>query len=286
MVGGARNGQGTFGERLSARMRDRGSLVCVGLDPDLTRLPAPLAGETDPEEAIVRFLGGIIEATADLVCAFKPNLGFFLAHGAAGIRALERTRALIPPDVPVILDAKIGDIGSTAAAYARGVFDAWGFDAVTLNPYLGEDALAPFLDRPDRGVFVLCKTSNPGSGDLQDLALADGELLSRRVAATANRWAERHPATLGLVVGATWPNDLANIRDVAPERPILLPGVGAQAGDLPAALRAGLDGRGEGLVVTSSRAILYASDGDDWADRAREEATRLRDAIEAVRRSG
>ncbi len=274
---------GTFGERLAARMRGRDTLVCVGLDPDPARFPAAIQAIDDPEEAIVAFAGGIVEATADLACAFKPNLGFFLAHGAAGIRALERTRALIPAEVPVVLDAKIGDIGSTAAAYARGVFDEWDFDAVTLNPYLGEDALAPFIDRPGRGAFILCKTSNPGSGDLQDLPLADGEPLSRRVAATIERWAESHPATLGLVVGATWPGDLAAIRAICPDRPILLPGVGAQAGDLEGAVRAGIDGDRAGLLVSSSRAILYASSGDDWADRARDEAARLRDAVNAIR---
>jgi orotidine-5'-phosphate decarboxylase len=274
---------GRFGERLAARMRERDSLVCVGLDPDLERLPAPLRGIDDREEAIVRFVGGIVEATADLACAFKPNFGFFVAHGAAGMRALERVKGLIPADVPVLLDAKIGDIDSTAAAYARGVFDEWGFDAVTLNPYLGEDALAPFIDRDDRGAFILCKTSNPGSGDLQDLTLADGGPLSRRVAATVERWAERHPATLGLVVGATWPGDLAAVRAICPERPILLPGVGAQAGDLEDAVRAGIDGGGAGLLVSSSRAILYAGDGADWADRARAEALRLREAVNAVR---
>ncbi len=282
MVG--RAWSGTFGERLSARMHERASLVCVGLDPDLDRFPAPLRGIDDREEAIVHFTGGIVAATADVACAFKPNLGFYLAHGAAGIRALERTRALIPADVPVILDAKIGDIGSTAAAYARGIFDEWDFDAVTLNPYLGEDALAPFIDRTDRGAFILCKTSNAGSGDLQDLPLADGEPLSRRVAATVESWAEHHPATLGLVVGATWPGDLAAVRAICPDRPILLPGIGAQAGDLEGAVQAGTAADGAGLLVSSSRAILYASDGDDWADRARDEATRLRDAVNAIRR--
>lgn len=274
---------GTFGERLAAGMRERDSLVCVGLDPDLDRLPAPLRGRDDREEAIVRFVGGIVEATADLACAYKPNFGFYVAHGSAGIRALERVRALIPTDVPVILDAKIGDIDSTAAAYARGVFDEWDFDAVTLNPYMGEDTLAPFIDRPDRGAFILCKTSNRGSGDLQDRQLADGEPISRRVAATVERWAERHPATLGLVVGATWPGDLAAVRAICPDRPILLPGVGAQAGDLEGAVRAGINGQGAGLLVSSSRAILYAGDGADWANRAREEALRLRDAVNAIR---
>jgi hypothetical protein len=154
-------------------MDDTAGLLCVGLDPDLEQFPAPLQRFTDVEEAIVRFNVGIIEATADLACVYKPNLGFYLAHGVPGLRALERTRALLPPATPAILDAKIGDIGSTAAAYARGVFDALGFDAVTVNPYLGEDALEPFLARPDHGIFVLCKTSNPGSADFQDLPVTD-----------------------------------------------------------------------------------------------------------------
>ncbi len=276
----------SWGDRLRARMDETGSLLCVGLDPDPGRFPAPLRGEADTEEAIVRFNAGIVEATADLACAYKPNLGFYLAHGTAGLRALERTRALLPPATPVILDAKIGDIGSTAEAYARGVFDTLGFDAVTVNPYLGEDALEPFLARPDRGVFVLCKTSNPGSRDLQDLPVTDdaetGPLhlaVARRVA----RWDAAYPATVGLVVGATYPAELAAVRRVCPVQPVLLPGVGAQAGDLEAAVRAGVDALGSGLVVAVSRAILYAADGEDWIQRARDAALKLRDAIGAAR---
>jgi orotidine-5'-phosphate decarboxylase len=267
-------------------MDDTAGLLCVGLDPDLEQFPAPLQRFTDVEEAIVRFNVGIIEATADLACVYKPNLGFYLAHGVPGLRALERTRALLPPATPAILDAKIGDIGSTAAAYARGVFDALGFDAVTVNPYLGEDALEPFLARPDHGIFVLCKTSNPGSADFQDLPVTDdcgaGPLhlaVARRVA----EWDAAYPATLGLVVGATYPGELAAIRQACPDQPILLPGVGAQGGNLPAAVRAGLDARSGGLIASASRAILYAGGGDDWIQRAREAALTLRSAIDDAR---
>ncbi|MFM9108003.1 MAG: orotidine-5'-phosphate decarboxylase [Chloroflexota bacterium] len=274
-------GVATWSERLRQAMRQRRSLVCVGLDPDPARLPAPLRG-LPVEDAIAAFTAGIIAATGDIACAYKPNLGFYLAHGAAGIRALERTRAAIPAGVPAILDAKIGDIGSTAAAYAAGVFDALGFDAVTLNPYLGEDALEPFLSRPGAGLFILCKTSNPGGGDFQDLATG-GRPLHLAVAERIAAWDARYPASAGLVVGATWPEQLAAVRALCPEQPILLPGVGAQAGDLAAALRAGIDRHGEGLLVTSSRAIIYASAGDDWAEAARAAAVALRDQIETGR---
>ena len=277
-----------FAARLDGAVRRNGSLVCVGLDPDLGRFPAHLRG-LPAGEAIRRFNAAVVEATADVVCAYKPNLGFYAAHGLEGLAALVETRRLVPPEIPVILDCKVGDIGSTAAAYARGYFEAWGFDAITANPFLGEDALAPFLGYADRGVIVLCKTSNPGSGDLQDLPVAtDGEerplylTLAERVAG----WAARYPATVGLVVGATYPEQLAAVRARCPDLPILLPGVGAQAGDLAAAVGAGLDARGAGLLVSSSRAITYAGDGPDFAARARAAALRLRDEVNALRPGG
>ena len=161
----------TFGDRLIEAAHANDSLLCVGLDPVRSRFPDPLDTEPDVTRAIVSFNSGVIDATSDLVCAYKPNLGFYLAYGAAGVAALEETRRLIPAHIPVILDAKVGDIGSTAEAYATGYFDTWSFDAVTVNPYLGEDSLAPFLSRRDRGVIVICKTSNPGSADLQNLSI-------------------------------------------------------------------------------------------------------------------
>lgn len=279
---------GSFGARLTAAMRDHDSLLCVGLDPDLTRFPASLRGEREVARAIVAFNAAVVDATLDLVCAYKPNLGFYLAHGGAGAEALAETRRIIPPHIPVILDAKVGDVGSTAAAYATGYFDTWRFDAVTVNPYLGEDSLEPFLSHVDRGVIVVCKTSNPGSGDFQDLPVATGTgrqplylTVAERVAAWSGRW----PATLGLVVGATYPDELAAVRRRCSELPILLPGIGAQAGDLETSVRNGLDACGEGLLVSASRSVLYAAtDNDaDWPGAIRDAARQLRDVINIVR---
>src|SRR5215213_10567801 len=277
-----------FGDRLIAAARANDSLLCIGLDPVRSQFPSPLDAEPDVTRAIVSFNSGVIAATSDLVSAYKPNLGFYLAYGAAGVAALEETRRLIPAHIPVILDAKVGDIGSTSEAYATGYFDTWGFDAVTVNPYLGEDSLAPFLFRGDRGVIVLCKTSNPGSADLQNLVMdADNgqQPLYLTVADRVAAWAERWPATLGLVVGATYPGELAEVRRRCPEAPILLPGIGAQAGDLEASLRAALDSRGLGLIVSSSRAVIYAGsdDGGDWTAAVRAAAVGLREAINGVR---
>jgi orotidine-5'-phosphate decarboxylase len=264
------------------------SLLCVGLDPDVARFPAALRARfaDDPAGAIVAFNRAIVEATADLVCAYKPNLGFYTAFGPAGLAALAETRRLIPPGIPALLDAKVNDIGHTAAAYATGYFDAFGFDAVTANPYLGEDTLRPFLERRDRGVFVLCRTSNPGSGDLQGLAVAgEGgaagplyETVARRIAA----WGARYGGC-GAVVGATYPRELAAVRAILPDAPILVPGIGAQGGALAETVRAGLDADGFGIVVNASRAVTYASAGDDFADAARRAALDLRAALNAER---
>jgi orotidine-5'-phosphate decarboxylase len=268
----------SFTERLRARW-DAGTLLCIGLDPEAERLPDGLGGASVPE-AFVAFNRAIVEATADLVCAYKPNAAFYEAHGPAGVEALVRTIALIherAPGVPALLDAKRGDMANTNRLYARAVFDACDADAVTVQPYQGEEALTPFLERAERGVFVLCRTSNPGAVEMQDLAVGGAPLylaLARRV---AEHWNVR--GNCGLVVGATWPDELRAIRAAAPELPILLPGIGAQGGDLEASVRAGRDARGQGLLVSASRSVLYASDGVDFAQAARAEALRLRDAI-------
>jgi orotidine-5'-phosphate decarboxylase len=269
-------------ERLRARWRV-GTLLCVGLDPELERLPEPLRA-LPVEEALVTFIRAIVEETHDLVCAYKPNAAFYEAHGVAGQRALLRTIALIhelAPDVPVLLDAKRGDVANTSRFYARAVFDVAQADGVTLHPYQGADALTPFLKRAERGVFILCRTSNPGAAELQDLRV-NGEplylVVARRVAI---HWNTR--GNCGLVVGATWPDELRAIRDVALDLPILLPGVGAQGGDLEASVRAGLDARGMGLLVSASRGVLYASAGEDFGAAARAEALRLRDTINGCR---
>jgi orotidine-5'-phosphate decarboxylase len=270
----------SFQERLRAAARANDSWLCVGLDPDPARVPAELAGR-EPAEWLPLFLQGIVDATRDLVCCFKPNIAFFEAFGVPGQIALRQVLRGIPRDIPVLVDAKRGDIGSTAEAYARALFDELGADAVTVSPYLGGDALAPFFAYPDRGVFVLCKTSNPGSGELQNLTLADGDPLYVHVARRALTW-DQH-GTLGLVVGATYPSEVEAVRQAAPSVPFLVPGVGAQAGDLERAVQAGLDERGEGTIVNASRTITYASSGSDWQSAARAEAERLRSAINSAR---
>ena len=255
------------------------SLLCVGLDPDPRRIPAGLHAEADP---IYAFCMAIVEATADLVCAFKPNIAFFEALGPAGVATLQRLIADMPRSVPVIIDAKRGDIGSTAAAYAEAIFERLRADAVTLSPYLGGDAMQPFLDYADKGCFILCKTSNPGSADLQELQLATGEPLYLAVARQA-RQAWNANGNVGLVVGATYPAVLAQVRAACPDLPILVPGVGAQGGELVAAARAAVDADNAGALLSASRSILYASSGTGFAEAARQEALRLRTAINVAR---
>lgn len=278
----------SFAERLRDAAERNESLLCVGLDPVMDRLPGPLQNGSDVADAIVAFNTGIIESTCDLVSVYKPNLAFYLAYGEAGVRALAETRRRIPREIPVLLDAKVGDVGSTAEAYAAAYFDTWCFDAVTVNPYLGEDSLAPFLQRADRGVIVVCKTSNPGSGELQDLMVEKDEIrhpLFLTVAERAADWSQRWPATVGLVVGATYPRQLSDIRARCPDVPILLPGIGAQAGDLEAAVLAGLDTAQGGLMVSASRSIIFAGNdrGEAWTTGVREAALDLRNAINKVR---
>jgi orotidine-5'-phosphate decarboxylase len=264
----------SFLERLRAAARRNDSWLCVGLDPDPDLLPAGVALDA--------FLHGIVEATRDVVCCYKPNLAFYEALGLEGHRALRALLNDVPSEIPVMVDAKRGDTPATMRAYARAIFDELGADAVTLNPYMGGDSVAPFFEYPDRGVFVLCKTSNPGAGELQDLVV-DGQPLFVHVARRAVTW-DRH-GTLGLVVGATYPSDVAAVRRLAPSTPILLPGVGAQAGDLERSVRAALDAEGGGALVNTSRSVLYASRGSDWRAAARAEAERVRMAINAARQS-
>jgi orotidine-5'-phosphate decarboxylase len=276
-----------FLEKLSRRWHDGRTLLCIGLDPELDQLPT--AQGADVETALFNFNAAIIDATADLVCAYKPNAAFYERHGAAGWNALARTIAHIHsryPDVPVLLDAKRGDMGNTARAYADAIFDALNADAVTLHPYLGGDAFQPFLKRADRGCFILSHTSNPGASEFQDLTLrsADGteEPLYLAVARTvARRWNAN--GNCGLVVGATYPEQLQSVRQAVGDLPLLIPGIGAQGGDLAAVMNVGLDSQGAGLLISASRSVIYASSGADFAEAARREAQRLRDAIEELR---
>jgi orotidine-5'-phosphate decarboxylase len=270
----------SFMRTLRQRWSDADSMVCVGLDPEPSRFPARFSGEPD---AVFAFCRDIVDATAGYACAFKPQVAHFAALGAEG--ALERLIAHVHdahPGIPVILDAKRGDIGSTAAHYAAEAFDRYRADAVTANPYLGRDSVQPFLDRADKGVVVLCRTSNPGAADLQDLGVRDAEgrerPLYQHVAATVARdW--NGNGNCALVVGATWPGQLREVRAIVGGMPLLVPGVGAQGGDVEAVVRNARDGDGTGLVVSSSRAILYASAGEDFAEAAAAAARELRDAI-------
>lgn len=246
----ARNSQ-PFLEKLEASVARSGSLVCVGLDTDPAQIPGRFRHEDDPVAAFNRF---IVEQTSDVAAAFKPNFAFYEAMGLDGLRALKATIAAIPPEIPVILDAKRGDIGSTAAAYARAAFEVWGADALTVNPYLGLEALAPFLKYADRGLFVLCLTSNPGAVEFQTRAHL-GEPLFAQV---ARRVASELPPSVGLVAGATQAEHLGQIRAAAPDRWLLVPGVGAQGGDLQATLANGLDADGSRALISASRSILYA----------------------------
>ncbi len=276
-----------FVEKLRRRWHDGRTLLCIGLDPELDQLPT--AQGADVETALVTFNTAIVDATADLVCAYKPNAAFYERHGAAGWNALARTIAHIHsryPDVPVLLDAKRGDMGNTARAYADAIFDTLGADAVTLHPYLGGDALQPFLKRADRGCFILAHTSNPGASEFQDLTLrsADGteEPLYLAVARTvAQRWNTN--GNCGLVVGATYPEQLRAVRQAVGDMPLLIPGIGAQGGDLAAVMNVGLDSQGAGLLISASRSVIFASSGTDFAEAARREAQRLRDEIEGLR---
>lgn len=266
----------TFRQKLDTRVAAADSLLCVGLDPVASRLPA---GFDSSVESIVAFCREIIAATQEYAAAFKPNLGFFVALGPAGLEALKQVRDAIPSEIPVILDGKLNDLGETARAYSTGVFDVLDFDALTVAPWLGEDALVPYLEKEGRCVIILVKTSNPGSGDLQDLELASGEPLYLHVADRCRQWHEQYPADVGMVVGATYPDQLAEVRRRCPEQVILLPGLGAQGGDTAASVRAGVTADRGGLLCSASRSILYAGDGAGFADAARTAARNLRDEI-------
>ena len=273
----------TFNQKLEAVWRSNNSLLCVGLDPDLKRFPAHLVGRPG---AIAEFCRAIVDATADLVCAFKPQIAYFHAE-----RAEDQLEDLISyihdryPQVPVILDAKRGDIGSTAEQYAREAFERYRADAVTVSPFLGHDSITPYTCYAERGVIVLCRTSNPGGSDLQFLEV-DGpygrERVYQRIARTvATQWNQNHNCSL--VVGATYPAELAEVRRIVGDLPLLVPGIGAQGGDIAATVAAGRSAHGAGLMINSGRAILYASDAEDFASAARQVALATRDAINVCR---
>ena len=270
----------TYLEKLKAAQERNDSWLCIGLDPQPGRLPLPAARWDEP---VLPFNKAIIEATADLVCAYKPNLGFYLQWGAAGVIALERTIAFIPDDIPIIVDCKTGDIGHTQAAWAAGLFDEWGVDAVTVNPFVGAEAVLPMIgQRPDKAVYILARTSNPGALDFQG-DLGQGEGLSAAVLRQSQAWPTA--GHKGYVVGATYPEELAVARQVTPAANFLIPGVGAQGGDLKAAVRYGPDALA-GPVINASRSVIYASAGVDFAEAARAAAQKLREQLNGLRREG
>jgi uridine monophosphate synthetase len=259
----------TFFEHLEQTALRQKSLLCVGLDPRPDRFPPAILADPEP---IFAYNRKIVDATRDLVCAYKPNYAFYEAHGLPGLRALQQTIAYIGPEIPVILDAKRGDIGSTAAAYARAAYEVWGAGAVTVAPYLGADSVTPFTAYADRGVFVLCHTSNPSAGELQTLA-CEGDTIYAHVARLAQSWSET--GNVGLVVGATYPEALRTVRAHAPEAWFLVPGIGAQGGDIQAAVEAGLRPDGLGLIINVSRGVCQADD-------PRAAAQQFRDQIQAA----
>jgi orotidine-5'-phosphate decarboxylase len=268
-----------FTERLQRAWERNDSLLCVGLDPEIERLPSHIAGEPSP---IFQFNKAVIDATHDLVCAYKPQFAHYAAYEAED--QLERTIEYVHrayPDLPVILDAKRGDVGSTAERYAIEAFERYGADAVTVNPYLGSDALEPFLMHADKGVIVLCRTSNPSARELQDLDVGGRKLYQLVAELAARRWNARGNCLL--VVGATYPRELAEVRAIVGDMPLLVPGIGAQGGDVAQVVRHGQSARGAGLIISASRSILYAGSGVEFAAAARAAASALRGQINASR---
>jgi len=261
-----------FLEKLTKATQKNNSLLCVGLDPNPELMPGKVG--------VFQFNKAIIDTTSDLVCAYKLNLAFYEALGDEGFDALKETIKYIPDDIPVIGDAKRGDIGNTAKAYAKAIFDNLNFDAATVNPYLGFDSIAPFIQYRDKGIFVLCRTSNAGAVDFQSLRCEVEGIyrpLFEIVALKAGQW--NTYGNIGLVVGATYPEELRLIRQSHPDMPLLIPGMGAQGGDVALTVRYGVDAQGEKAIISSSRQIIYASPGGDFAQAARRIALSLREQI-------
>lgn len=271
----------TFFEKLNNSIKKNNSLLCVGLDTDLKKIPRHLLTYENP---VLEFNKEIINATANLVCAYKPNIAFYEAMGEDGLSILQKTIAYIQtthPEVPVILDAKRADIGSTSDQYAQAAFGYLHADAVTLHPYLGLDSSEPFLKYKDCGIIFLCRTSNPSASEFQDL-LVDGKPLYLKVAEKVMEWDTRYHNCL-MVVGATWPDQMGKIRKIAPDMFFLVPGIGSQGGDLAGILKSGLRLDKSGLIINAGRSIIYADSSKDFAVKAHDEALKLRDQINTHR---
>lgn len=275
----------TFQKKLEKIQKKNNSLVCVGLDPGLQKIPRHLKKRADP---IFEFNKAIIEATHDLVCTYKPNIAFYEAEGIKGLRSLKKTIDLLHknyPEIPLLLDAKRADIGSTNLGYIKAIFDYFNFDAVTVHPYLGQKAVQPFLEKKDKGIIVLCRTSNPGAGEFQDLVVDHpefGKLPLYKIVAhqVAKYWNKNN--NCGLVVGATYPKELVGVRKIVGKMFFLIPGVGAQGGDIKKTVKAAEGGM---FIISSSRGIIYASNRKDFAQKAREETKKLKNLINLYRES-
>ena len=259
----------SFTQRLRQIQKERNSFLCIGLDVDVDKIPPHLHSFENPA---LEFNRQIIEATHDLVCAYKPNLAFYEAMGERGITTLRETLKLIPKSVLTIGDGKRGDIGNTSERYAKSLFDDYGFDSVTVNPFMGFDSIEPFMRNPEKGVFILALTSNAGSKDFQRLRVGSKPLYEK-VVRQAKKWNTKQ--NIGLVIGAAHSKELQRVRKIVPDMPILIPGVGKQGGDLRSAIQYGCNKRGELAVINVSRSIIYASSGKDFADAARREANKL-----------
>ncbi len=271
----------TFREKLDAITTKNSSLLCVGLDSDIDKIPKHILALDHPQTT---FNCAIVDATHDLVCAFKPNMAFYESRGLPGIDAIKRTCDYIRntyPDILIILDAKRGDIGNTNEGYTQFAYDYLGVDAITVHPYLGKEALKPFLERKDKGCIVLCRTSNSGAGEIQDL-LIDGKPLYQVVAEhVVHEWNGND--NCALVVGATYPAELEIVRRIVGNMPLLIPGIGAQGGDMEKTVKAGVDSAGKNAMINASRSVIFASTGEDFGEKARQEAVKLKDAINFYR---
>jgi len=270
----------TFAQKLNSIVKNNNSLLCIGLDPELSKLPSHLQKVKDP---IFEFNKAIIDATHDLVCTYKPNIAFYEAEGLEGLKQLEQTIKYIQssyPEVPIILDAKRGDIGNTDRMYAKAAFEKWKADAVTVYPYLGKDSLIPFFEYQEKLVIILIRTSNPDAKMFQDI-IVDGKPLYLKIAKEIATWRYNN---IGIFVGATYPEELKLIRNIFPTSIFLSAGLGAQQAEIERAVKSGIDENGAGIMFNASRSILYASSGEDFAQKARDEAKKLRDLINKFRK--